>query len=170
MDTLFQCSDPLDQFNVRTRTHHRNRFANILYSDGHSESRANDDERYSVDVRDDGQLHESFSKSSPPSKLRTRHGKAAAPASVSPRSGEEKPMRKHPQTSQANGSGKRGARMTKQGENPDKSGKFRQIGCGFEFADPIAPDSFFIRRRPHTAEATYSACPCPRSSLLKTSA
>jgi len=60
MDTLFECSDALDQFNVRTRTHHNNRFVNILYADGHSESRSNDDRRYSVDVRNSGQIHQSF--------------------------------------------------------------------------------------------------------------
>ena len=62
LDSLFLCPDDLALFNVKPRTHHRQRFANILYSDGSVASRANRDGRYLVDLRDYAELRDAFDK------------------------------------------------------------------------------------------------------------
>ena len=62
IDLQFLCPPDLDAFNVRPRTHHRQRFADILFADGHAVSRPNRDGRFTVDVRDYGELRQSFDK------------------------------------------------------------------------------------------------------------
>ncbi len=62
MDTMFLCPSELDAFNVRPRTYHRRKFANILYTDGHISSRSNQDGRFTVDVRNAAQVRSSFDK------------------------------------------------------------------------------------------------------------
>jgi prepilin-type processing-associated H-X9-DG protein len=61
VDTMFLCPPELADFSVRPRTHHRQRFANILFSDGRVASRSNADGRFTVDVRDFSQLRNAFS-------------------------------------------------------------------------------------------------------------
>jgi len=62
IDTMFLCPADLAQWNVKPRTHHRQRFANILFSDGHVVSCSNADGRFTVDIRDHNQLRNAFSK------------------------------------------------------------------------------------------------------------
>ena len=62
IDTMFLCPADLAQFNVKPRTHHRQKFANILFSDGRAVSCSNADGRFTVDVRDHNQLRNAFSK------------------------------------------------------------------------------------------------------------
>jgi prepilin-type processing-associated H-X9-DG protein len=62
IDTMFLCPADLAEFNVKPRTHHRQRFANILFSDGHVVSCPNADGRFTVDVRGHTQLRNAFSK------------------------------------------------------------------------------------------------------------
>ena len=62
IDTLFLCPRDLEVFNVKPRTHHRQRFADILFSDGRVLSRRNKDGRFTVDVRDYNEIRDAFSK------------------------------------------------------------------------------------------------------------
>jgi prepilin-type N-terminal cleavage/methylation domain-containing protein/prepilin-type processing-associated H-X9-DG protein len=62
IDTMFLCPPDLAQWNVKTRTHHRQRFANILFSDGHVVSCSNAEGRFTVDVRDYTQVRSAFNK------------------------------------------------------------------------------------------------------------
>lgn len=62
IDTMFLCSDDLAVFNIKPRTNHRQKIANILFSDGHVLGRPNKNGRFSVDVTDSAQLGDSFSK------------------------------------------------------------------------------------------------------------
>ena len=49
-------------YNVKPRTHHGQRFVDILFNDGHVVSRRNQDARFTVDVRDYGEIRDAFSK------------------------------------------------------------------------------------------------------------
>ncbi|MBI3870438.1 MAG: type II secretion system protein [Verrucomicrobia bacterium] len=62
IDTLFLCPPGLESFNIKPRTHHRLRQANILFADGHVGSRANSDGRFTVDLSDYADLHGAFGK------------------------------------------------------------------------------------------------------------
>jgi prepilin-type N-terminal cleavage/methylation domain-containing protein/prepilin-type processing-associated H-X9-DG protein len=62
IDTQFLCPPDLDSFNVKPRTHHRQRTANILFTDSHVVSRPNADRRFTVDVRDYAQLRDGFNR------------------------------------------------------------------------------------------------------------
>ncbi len=62
IDTLFLCPPDLASFNVKPRTHHQLKFANVLFADGSARSRPNRDGRFTVDVRDYGQVREGFEK------------------------------------------------------------------------------------------------------------
>jgi prepilin-type N-terminal cleavage/methylation domain-containing protein/prepilin-type processing-associated H-X9-DG protein len=62
IDTMFLCPPDLAQFNVKPHTNHRQRFANILFADGHVVSCSNVDGRFTVDVRDYSRVRDSFNK------------------------------------------------------------------------------------------------------------
>jgi len=62
IDTLFLCPDDLAPFNVKPRTHHGRKSATILFSDGHAFSRANKDNRFTVDVTEYSQIRDAFNK------------------------------------------------------------------------------------------------------------
>jgi len=62
IDTMFLCPDDLAMFNVKPRTHHRQKSATILFADGHAFSRPNKDHRFTVDVTDYSQIRDSFNK------------------------------------------------------------------------------------------------------------
>ncbi len=62
IDTLFLCPDDLAVFNVKPRTHHRQKSATILFADGHAFSRSNKDGRFTVDVTDYSQIRNAFNK------------------------------------------------------------------------------------------------------------
>jgi prepilin-type processing-associated H-X9-DG protein len=46
----------------KRKANHRLKVANILFADGHAGTRANDNERFTVDVRNHAQLRASFDK------------------------------------------------------------------------------------------------------------
>ncbi len=62
IDTLFLCPEDLAAFNVKPRTHHQQKSATILFSDGHVVARPNKDRRFTVDVTDYSQVRDSFNK------------------------------------------------------------------------------------------------------------
>ncbi|MEO7298052.1 MAG: prepilin-type N-terminal cleavage/methylation domain-containing protein [Verrucomicrobiota bacterium] len=62
LDTLFLCPDDLAAFNVRSRTHHQQKLAVILFADGHSAAQVNKDARFTVDVRSYNDLRLAFDK------------------------------------------------------------------------------------------------------------
>jgi prepilin-type N-terminal cleavage/methylation domain-containing protein len=62
IDTQFLSPPDLALFNVKSRTHHRLKLANVLRSDGSAVSRLNRDGRFTVDLRDYGDIHEAFSR------------------------------------------------------------------------------------------------------------
>jgi prepilin-type N-terminal cleavage/methylation domain-containing protein/prepilin-type processing-associated H-X9-DG protein len=62
IDSIFQCAPDLDAFNVKPRTNHKSKLANVLYSDGHVRTLQNTENRYTVDLTDYEQLHSAFDK------------------------------------------------------------------------------------------------------------
>jgi prepilin-type N-terminal cleavage/methylation domain-containing protein len=62
IDTMFLCAPDLAQFNVKTRTHHQLKSADILFSDGHTSSQPNPDGRFVVDVRNYAEVRDAFNK------------------------------------------------------------------------------------------------------------
>jgi prepilin-type N-terminal cleavage/methylation domain-containing protein len=62
IDTSFLCPGDLAAYGLRQNTHHRQRFADILFSDGHVVSRSNADKRFTVDVTNYGDLTSSFDR------------------------------------------------------------------------------------------------------------
>ncbi len=62
IDNLFLCPPDLGSFNVKPRSNHHQKFANILFADGHAVTRQNGDARFTVDVSDATQLRSSFDK------------------------------------------------------------------------------------------------------------
>ena len=62
IDTLFLCPPSLEMFNVKPRTQHQQRFADILYADGSAASRPNRDARYTVDLQSYGDLYDAFDR------------------------------------------------------------------------------------------------------------
>ena len=62
IDTQFLCPPALASFNVIPRTHHRQKFADILFADGHVESRPNRGSRFVVDLGDYGEIRDAFNR------------------------------------------------------------------------------------------------------------
>ena len=62
LDTQFLCPDDLANFNVKPRTHHDLKTVNIFFAGGHVVSRKNEDNRFTVDVRDYADIRNAFSK------------------------------------------------------------------------------------------------------------
>jgi prepilin-type N-terminal cleavage/methylation domain-containing protein/prepilin-type processing-associated H-X9-DG protein len=62
IDTDFICPPDLEAFNVKPRTNHRQKFANILFYDGHAASRQNLTNRFTVDTSDYNQVRDAFNK------------------------------------------------------------------------------------------------------------
>lgn len=62
IDSQFLCPPELESFNVRVRTHHQRRHANILFADGSAASRPNQDGRFDVDVRSYSALHDALNR------------------------------------------------------------------------------------------------------------
>jgi prepilin-type N-terminal cleavage/methylation domain-containing protein len=62
IDTMFLCPPDLAVFNVKPRTHHNQRFADILFSDGHAVSRPNADGRFTADLQDYAEIRSAFDK------------------------------------------------------------------------------------------------------------
>jgi prepilin-type N-terminal cleavage/methylation domain-containing protein len=62
IDTQFLCSDGLATFGIAPSTHHRQRVADILFSDAHAISRSNRDGSYFVDLRNSAEVRDAFNK------------------------------------------------------------------------------------------------------------
>ncbi len=62
MDTQYLCPPAVEAFNLKTRTHHRQRFESILMADGSAISVRNSEGRFTVDVRNYSEIRDSFSK------------------------------------------------------------------------------------------------------------
>jgi prepilin-type processing-associated H-X9-DG protein len=62
LDTMFLCPPDLAVFNVKPRTHHNRRYADILYYDGHAISRPNGDGRFTVDLQNYAEIRNAFDK------------------------------------------------------------------------------------------------------------
>lgn len=62
IDSQFLCPPGMDAFNIFPRTHHRRQAVNILVSDGSVQARANVSGRFTVDLRDFGELHDAFNR------------------------------------------------------------------------------------------------------------
>ena len=62
IDTQFLSPADLASFNVKPRTHHRLKVANILLADGAAVSRRNHESRFTVDLRDYGDIHDAFDR------------------------------------------------------------------------------------------------------------
>lgn len=62
IDTIFLCPPDLAAFNVKPRTNHRQKIANILHADGHVVSRPNADGRFTVDLQNFAEIRNAFSK------------------------------------------------------------------------------------------------------------
>ena len=62
IDASFLCPPDLATYGVKQTTHHRLRFANILFADGHVLSRRNEDKRFTVDVTSYGEIISSFDR------------------------------------------------------------------------------------------------------------
>lgn len=62
IDTLFLCPPELATYNVKPRTHHRLKSADILFSDGHVSARPNTGGRFTVDLRTFAEIRDAFDK------------------------------------------------------------------------------------------------------------
>jgi prepilin-type processing-associated H-X9-DG protein len=62
IDVQFLCTPDLAAFGVNPSTHHRQQTANILFADGHVASRKNGDGRFTVNLANQIDLINSFSK------------------------------------------------------------------------------------------------------------
>ena len=62
VDALFLCPPSLELFNVKSRTQHQRRFADVLHADGSAASRQNRDARYTVGLRSYADLHDAFNR------------------------------------------------------------------------------------------------------------
>ena len=62
IDTMFLCPPNLSLFGVNASTHHQQKFADILFSDGHTLSQPNADGRYTVNLITVSDLSAAFNK------------------------------------------------------------------------------------------------------------
>jgi prepilin-type N-terminal cleavage/methylation domain-containing protein/prepilin-type processing-associated H-X9-DG protein len=62
IDTIFLCPPDLAVYGVKPSTHHRQRFADILFWDGHAVSRQNQDQRFTVNLTNYGDLTSAFDR------------------------------------------------------------------------------------------------------------
>jgi len=62
IDTMFLTSPDLAPFGVNPSTHHQQRYASILFADGHAVSRPNPDARFTVNLTDYSALSDAFNR------------------------------------------------------------------------------------------------------------
>ena len=62
IDTQFLCAPDMAIFGITPSTHHHQRVADILFSDGHALSRPNGDGRFVVDLRNTAEVRTAFDK------------------------------------------------------------------------------------------------------------
>lgn len=62
MDSQFLCSGDVATYGVKPSTHHRQKVTSILFSDSHVSSPANNAQRFTVDLRNNADLYDAFSR------------------------------------------------------------------------------------------------------------
>jgi prepilin-type N-terminal cleavage/methylation domain-containing protein/prepilin-type processing-associated H-X9-DG protein len=62
VDTIFLCPPDLATYGVKPSTNHRQRFADILFADGHTLSRPDGDKRFTVDLSNYADITSAFDK------------------------------------------------------------------------------------------------------------
>jgi len=62
LDAIFLCPSNLESFNVKPRTHHQQRYANVLYADGSVVCLRNQDRRLTVELRSNTDLYDAFNR------------------------------------------------------------------------------------------------------------
>jgi len=62
VDSQFLCSLSVGAYNLKPRTHHKQRTANVLFNDGSVQSLNNRDGRYTLDLRNNADLYDAFNR------------------------------------------------------------------------------------------------------------
>lgn len=62
LDSQFLCSPEVATYNVRPQTHHQQQFVNVLFIDGHVSTASNRDRRHTLDLRNNADLYDAFSR------------------------------------------------------------------------------------------------------------
>lgn len=62
LDSQFLCSPAVAAFNVKPRTHHQQKTADAVYTDGHVGSHPNSDRRFTVDLQSTADLYDAFNR------------------------------------------------------------------------------------------------------------
>lgn len=62
VDSMFLCPPSLASFNVKPRTHHRRKSANVLYADGSVVTRPNTSGRFTVDLQSFADVYSAFDR------------------------------------------------------------------------------------------------------------
>jgi prepilin-type N-terminal cleavage/methylation domain-containing protein len=62
IDTQFLCSFSIAAYNVKSRTHHKQKLADVLYNDGSVRSLLNQNGRYTLDLRNNADLYDAFNR------------------------------------------------------------------------------------------------------------
>jgi len=62
IDSQFLCSAAISEYNVKPRTHHEKKAANVLFYDGSVRSFNNNDRRYTLDLRSNADLYDAFNR------------------------------------------------------------------------------------------------------------
>jgi len=62
VDSQFLCSSAVASYNIKPRTHHKQRFADVLYFDSHVSSQPNQDGRFTLDLQNNADLYDAFNR------------------------------------------------------------------------------------------------------------
>ena len=62
VESQFLCSPVVAAFNVKPRTHHKQRTASVLFTDGHVAIQPNTDRRYTVNLQNNAELYDAFNR------------------------------------------------------------------------------------------------------------
>lgn len=62
LDSQFLCSGDVATYGVKPSTHHRQKIANIVFSDGHVSAQLNNTGRYTIDLRNNADLYDAFNR------------------------------------------------------------------------------------------------------------
>lgn len=62
MDSQFLCSPSVATYNVRTRTHHRQKYVNVLFFDGSVSSLGNRNQQFTLDLQNNADLYDAFNR------------------------------------------------------------------------------------------------------------
>jgi prepilin-type N-terminal cleavage/methylation domain-containing protein/prepilin-type processing-associated H-X9-DG protein len=62
IDSQFLCAPAVAAYNIKPRTHHKQRFANALFTDGHVSSLSNLDRRFTMDLQNNADLYDAFNR------------------------------------------------------------------------------------------------------------